>query len=144
MEDVNIISNQHITASTYRSDNEPWKGRLNNANGYWASENGDSTPWIQVAFPSAVTILAMEIQGAGNERDWVTDLRIQTGDSEEVLLYIMDGTEPAVSLCYHRNLTAHHRPQMKSFSPRKLNIALSQDLNGRMEFSIGLEILKRL
>ena len=100
MEDGSIADNQ-ITASSYASgvgySRQPWEGRLNYDKwSYWAPINPaqDSTPWIQVAFSSAVTITAIQTQGGGFHSAWVTELEIQTG---QPLSYILQGSEPAVS-----------------------------------------------
>ena len=107
MEDGSI-TNEQITASSYwqyhRDENvacPPWDGRLNNVNGYWVRGDNDLTPWIQVALASAVTITAIQTQGAKSGVDgevWVTELQIQTGDSEDTLSYIMNESKPAVSI----------------------------------------------
>ena len=92
MEDGTIDNNQ-ITASNYSLEREPWKGRLNNSNDFWGPSSGTSTPWIQVAFTSAVTITAIQTQGAGIFAQWVKELEIQTGYFIDALSYVMDGTE---------------------------------------------------
>ena len=85
------ITNDQITASSSYNGSEPWDGRLNNPNGEWSTDNGDSTqPWIQVKFSSAVNITAIQTQGSSDANEWVSKLQIQTGDSEESLSYIND------------------------------------------------------
>ena len=100
MED-GYITNDQITASSYHAEDRiPWNGRLNNANGHWAAGRNDGTPWIQVEFSSAVTITAIQTQGAASGSYWVKELQIQTGDSESSLSYIMNEVGIAVSIWY--------------------------------------------
>ena len=96
MEDGSITDDQ-ITASSYDGDYEP---RLNNPNGQWSPEFKDLTPWIQVKFSSAVYITAIQTQGSPIVNRWVTELQIQTGDSEDSLSYIMDEEKETVSIWY--------------------------------------------
>ena len=99
MEDGSI-TNEQITASSYHKY-VPWKGRLNNANGFWIADIYDDTPWIQVAFSSAFTITAIQTQGpALGYEFWVEELQIQTGESERSLSYIMNKGVKAVSIWY--------------------------------------------
>ena len=102
IEDGSITNNQ-ITASSYwQGENvyPGWKGRLNNADGCWSEADGDSTPWIQVAFTSDVIITAIQTQGAesNNFETWAKELQIQTGYSEANLSYIMHGANPKVRI----------------------------------------------
>ena len=88
MEDGSITNDQ-ITASTFFEQFEPWDGRLNNPDGEWSTCKGDSTPWIQVKFSSAVNITAIQTQGSSvSTTQWVSELQIQTGDTEDSLSYI--------------------------------------------------------
>ena len=98
MEDGSIADEQ-VTASSNFNGRNPWNGRLNNTNGHWAAGRNDATPWIQVAFSSAVTITAIQAQGAAfGLTQWVEELQIQTGDSESSLSYIMNEGVIAVSI----------------------------------------------
>ena len=103
MEDGSITDDQ-ITASSYRDDDVgkygPGAGRLNNPNGQWYADREDWTPWIQVKFFSRVNITAIQTQGSSRFKRWVTELQIQTGDSEDSLSYIMDGKNKTVSIWY--------------------------------------------
>ena len=93
MEDGSITNDQ-ITANSYAYSFYPWEARLNNANS-WLSSAG--SPWIQVAFPSAVDITGLQTQGSIGWT-YVTQLQVQIGDSEDTLSYVKDGNETAVSL----------------------------------------------
>ena len=100
MEDGSITDGQ-ITASSFWEDDNRWKaseGRLNNPKYFWSKGSGDSTPWIQVAFTFEVAITAIQTQGAnddgpgGDGEVWVEELKIQTGNSEDNLSYIWNGS----------------------------------------------------
>ncbi len=91
-----IIADAQITASDYDDQNgaAPATARLN-ANGYWATKEEFPTyPWIQVDFFETVVITGIQTQGSSdsNRNDWVTELRIRTGDNVNTLNYIMEGT----------------------------------------------------
>ena len=106
MEDESIADHQ-INASSYYSDNgnkyEPWRGRLNNNNGYWSPFNTDDSPWIQVVFSSAVVITAVQTQGAGSAKEYVEKMMIYTGDSKNTPSLITNENLEVVSLQYKIN-----------------------------------------
>ncbi|XP_072024689.1 uncharacterized protein [Amphiura filiformis] len=92
---------EQITASSIYDDGEhylpPEEGRLNNVENNWATKQADhqSYHWIQVDFQDATTITGIQTQGDGFEdNEWVTELQIQSGDSEDSLTYIMEGNDP--------------------------------------------------
>ena len=91
-----IVDHQITASSQVSSNRASWHGRLNN-NSYWEKANKDSAPWIQVALSSAVTITAIQTQGATNKDSWVKELQIQTGYSEDTLSYVIEGSQPFVS-----------------------------------------------
>ena len=95
--DTTKIQWYQITASSHVQGYGSQKGRLNRANGYWSAAN-ESTPWIQVDLSNAVTITAIQTQGAGYDDAWVTELQVQTGDSEDTLSNITDARGHVVSL----------------------------------------------
>ena len=106
MEDESIADHQ-IHASSYLSEkgnnHEPWRGRLNNSNGYWSALITDDYPWIQVEFSSAVIITAIQTQGAGSTEEYVEELMIYTGDSNDALSLIPNDNPISVSLIYNIN-----------------------------------------
>ena len=96
------ISNDQITASSFYSGQgglEPWKGRLNNDH-YWAtaSENPPE-PWIQVDLLQSTMVTGIITQGSASldYQEWVKELRVQYGDSEDTLVYILEDGQPKVS-----------------------------------------------
>ena len=101
MEDGSI-SNGQITASDYYQSLGilfPWKGRLNGAD-YWATRDSrPSDPWIQVDLLNTITVVGIKIQGAGSahsHEEWVMRLKLQTGESENALTFIMENNRPKV------------------------------------------------
>ena len=101
MEDGSI-SDEQITASEYASDSDhddgdqstyPWRGRLNDGI-FWATDFGPTDPWIQVDLLNTITVAGIKSQGGANlERQWtfwVTALKVQTGESERALTFIME------------------------------------------------------
>ena len=96
MEDRSIDDTQ-ITASSYYSDYKPHLARLNNqGSNYWAWVTDYSNPrssWIQVDFLTNVELYGIKIQGFRDSLDQymhVSQLEVQTGDSEESLKFIED------------------------------------------------------
>ena len=96
MEDRSIVNSQ-ITASSYHSGfldtYHPHKARLN-SDDYWetATEN-PSNPWIQIDFLDSVELHGIQTQGITNPfyNEWVSELQVQTGDSDNSLVFIEDG-----------------------------------------------------
>ncbi|XP_072021825.1 retinoschisin-like [Amphiura filiformis] len=87
------ISDAQLSASSYyvwiTVHFSPSEGRLNN-DIYWASKGNDMGEWFQVDFLSVVTVTEIITQGTGkwNVEEWVTELRIEFGDSASTLLPI--------------------------------------------------------
>ena len=110
MEDRSIEDSQ-ITASSYfivtspSHTYYPHLGRLNNeGNDCWGTaETNPTDPWIQVDFIDSVELYGIQTQGLfypgsdspptpGGYYVWVEMLQVQTGDSEDSLTFIEDGT----------------------------------------------------
>ena len=94
------ISDDQITASSFYAGQgglRPWKGRLNNDD-YWAtaSENPPD-PWIQVNLMQPTMVTGIITQGSVAYQEWVKELRVQYGDSEDRLMYILEDSQPKVS-----------------------------------------------
>ena len=112
MEDRSIDDTQ-ITASSYLSDYKPHLARLNNQGlNYWApviSGYPLNGLWIQVDFLTNVELYGIQIQGFRNpinpnltQHEFVSMLKIQTGDSEESLKFIEDKRgNPKVKVLIH-------------------------------------------
>ena len=100
MEDGSIANDQ-ITTDSHAYDFYAWKARLNNADGHWLSTS--QAPWIQVAFQSEVNITALQIQRGYCGACYLTQVQVQTGDSEDTLSYIKDGNKTAVSFTLSLN-----------------------------------------
>ena len=104
---MHTIENSQITASSYNnySNNNyryaPWQGRLRNMNRYWATLEADpKDPWIQVDFINTdYVVTGIQTQGSARQQDneWVEELQIQTGYSEESLTFITEENEIQVS-----------------------------------------------
>ena len=92
------IDDTQITASSYLSANgndyKPHLARLNNQGfNYWAPDYSDFySSWIQVDFLTNVELYGIKRQGFRNsfKNFFVTELEVQTGDSEESLKVIED------------------------------------------------------
>ena len=110
MEDRTIDDTQ-ITASSYFSDSnndyKPYLARLNNQGlNYWAPDVSAGYPlgsWIQVDFLTDVELYGIKIQGfhdsVNNQYNYVSQLEVQTGDSEEPLKFIEEeGGNPKVKV----------------------------------------------
>ena len=108
MEDRSIDDTQ-ITVSSYFSNFKPYLARLNNQGlNYWAPEYSAGYPlgsWIQVDFLTNVELYGIRRQGFRHSihNRYVSELRIQTGDSEESLKFIEDERgNPKVKVLIHR------------------------------------------
>ncbi|XP_072021807.1 lactadherin-like [Amphiura filiformis] len=97
------ISDAQLSASSYYIwgifHYSPSEGRLNNYI-YWASRANDTGEWFQVDFLSVVTVTGIITQGTGkwNTEEWVTELRIEFGDSASTLLPIRDAGDNMVCM----------------------------------------------
>ena len=84
-----------MTASSFLTRNgaqlQPWFGRLYGFDSWIAD---DDAPWIQVDFTTKVVMKGIFTKGSSyrDYNDWVTMFKVQTGDSNDDLKYIMDGT----------------------------------------------------
>ena len=84
------IRDDQITASSFFNyfgvNYEPWKGRLNNKDAhFWSTKTKDpEDPWIQVNMLQQTVVKGIITQGglSVNEQ-WVTELQIQYGESED-------------------------------------------------------------
>ena len=106
MEDKTILDTQ-LSASSFHNgflgDYVAQKARLNGAS-YWATaEQNAPNPWIQVDFLTSANVKIFGIQTQGGtlttapyNTEWVTTLQIQTGDSIDLLEYIMNGNDSMV------------------------------------------------
>ena len=106
MEDRSIFDSQ-ITASSYFSDKDndykPHLARLNNQGlNYWAPHHSNlSNSWIQVEFLANVELYGIKTQGFRDSllNRFVSELKVQTGDSETSLVFIEDeGGYPKVKV----------------------------------------------
>ncbi len=96
-----LIRDQQISASSNYRNYPPEEGRLNNDN-YWATATANpSNPWIQVdLLDIGHVITGIQTQGSGGGAgEWVEDLRIQTGDSEDSLTFIMNPERNRPKVC---------------------------------------------
>ena len=103
MENTDIKDDQ-ITASSYYTGSgglQAWKGRLNNDD-YWATASGKpKDPWIQVDLLHSTVVTGVITQGSAHSyQEWVTDLQIQYGDSEDSLMYVLENGQPKVSISH--------------------------------------------
>ena len=98
MEDGTIQDSQ-ITGSSYNSgflnSYRAYFGRLHNGNPkYWAtSSSNPSNPWFQIDFEDTVEIAGIQMQGGANSAyptEYITEVKIQTGNSEDSLVFIND------------------------------------------------------
>ena len=94
MEDGSI-NNEQITASDYYGTKQPWNGRLNFRDFWMAKTIRPTDPWIQVDLLKTTTVVGIKIQGGG-KKYWVTALKLQTGESENALTFIMEDNAPKV------------------------------------------------
>ena len=95
------VSDDQITASSFFAGQgglNAWKGRLNNAD-YWATSSGSpADPWIQVDLSRDIDVKGIITQGSAHVyMEWVTELQIQYGDSEDSLEYILENNQPKVA-----------------------------------------------
>ena len=109
MEDRSIDDTQ-ITASSYlndyRNEFKPHLARLNNQGfNYWAPDYSDLfNSWIQVDFLTNVELYGIKRQGFRDSvyNYYVSELEVQTGDSEEFLKFIEDEKgNPKVKVLNH-------------------------------------------
>ena len=88
------INDSQITALSFYAGWEAFKGRLNNDRG-WAS--ADINPWIQVDMMQPTVVTGIITQGGPVFGGWINTLWIQYGDTQDMLQYISDDSEPKVS-----------------------------------------------
>ena len=103
MQSRNISDNQ-ITASSYRTETKhgifyiyfPEYARLNSTFFTWSAD--DLNPWIQVDMLRQNTVTGIITQGGetATTAEWVTELQIQYGLSEDTLIYISENGRPIV------------------------------------------------
>ena len=112
------IEDDQITGSSFDSHTtwgkyEPWEGRLNNIyNHFWSTETKDpEDPWIQVNMSQQTVVKGIITQGgAGGYDQWVTELQIQYGESEDTMSYIRENGKPIVSTFTSVYITHNVRP----------------------------------
>ena len=106
MEDMSILNDQ-ITASAWALGAAPRHARLNNIKSYWSVSITDpSEPWIKVDLLSVETVTGMKTQGGwvpGYKPEWVTQLQLQYGETENSMDYIMESGNPKVSFILQIN-----------------------------------------
>ena len=113
MESGDINDNQ-ITSSSGESQ----EGRLNN-NDYWEVELGADL-WIQVSMSQQTLVTGIITQGGPDTtyEDWVRNLQIQYGDTENTLMYISENGQPKVSTHVSNSfLYIHIKPHLSRSSP---------------------------
>ena len=95
------MPDDQITSSSYYRQLYAWEGRLNN-NDYWATEAGQPTdPWIQVDLLRDMLVTGIITQGSAySHQEWVTDLQIQYGNSEDSLMFILENGQPKVGFVF--------------------------------------------
>ena len=96
------ISDSQITASSFYNGQGglyAWKGRLNN-NDYWATSHKQPTdPWIQVDLLRYTVVTGIITQGSADVyQEWVTDLQIQYGKLQYLLMYVLENDQPKVGI----------------------------------------------
>ena len=99
------IRDDQITGSSFHVNQrksimrKPFEGRLNNINGlHWATETKDpKEPWIQVNMSQQTVVKGIITQGSLLVKQWVTELQIQYGGSEDTMTYINENGKPLVS-----------------------------------------------
>ena len=101
MEDRSIDDSQ-ITASSYVNGHKPHLARLNNqGSNYWAPEVSGLplNAWIQVDFLTSVELYGIKTQGfrVHTHYAFVSVFEIQTGESDEPLMFIEESGNPKVT-----------------------------------------------
>ena len=102
-----IIRDDQITASSYLiRENEDYtakRGRLNESPYYWSTATEHSNDsWIQVDMLQQTIVKGIITQGGiTNTPQWITELQVQYGKSEDTLIYIHDNGNPRVSTLTH-------------------------------------------
>ena len=110
MESRAIKRNQITASSFYSKDGVKLRardGRLHNDK-YWATAMNDLThPWIQVNLSRITIVTGIITQGSAYDNtydymsypydEWVTNLQIQYGDSDDSLMYILEDGQHKVS-----------------------------------------------
>ncbi|XP_072042971.1 retinoschisin-like [Amphiura filiformis] len=99
MEDGTIQDDQLTASSRHISgyrDYNPWEARLKNGDGYWRPHEDTldmlQDSWIQVDLLETVIITGLELQGSGRRDRWITELQVQTKNTETTWTSIMDST----------------------------------------------------
>ncbi|XP_072017506.1 uncharacterized protein [Amphiura filiformis] len=79
------IEDNQMTASSFWTGSNPWKGRLHNT--YWWASSSQQTSWLQVDFLTSVLIKGIQTQGTGHDtiHQWVTRLTVSTGSDVNTL-----------------------------------------------------------
>ena len=70
------IPDNSFSASTHRSGNEAYKGRLN-GNGAWsASGNNDTNDYLQIDLKDQFFVCAVATQGSSSDNHWTTKYKL--------------------------------------------------------------------
>ena len=89
-------SSINITASSYQKnkywDREPHFVMSNDNGKFWANENDDFDPWIQVNLGATYVVKELVTKGHTGSKDkyWVEMIKIKVGMSEECMNFIKD------------------------------------------------------
>ena len=71
-----VFPNNSFSASTHRSGNEAYKGRLN-GNGAWsASGNNDTNDYLQIDLKDQFFVCAVATQGSSSHDHWTTKYKL--------------------------------------------------------------------
>ncbi len=98
MEDRTIQDSQLSASSTYKNQAKyaPKQGRLRN-NKHWSTKDAyrSGYHWIQVDFLSSgdAEVTGIQVQGSADSssQEWVQKFKIEYGDAEDSLTFIMEG-----------------------------------------------------
>ena len=90
------IPDSSITASSFNPhsdyDRLPQYARLG-WNKFWLSARDDTNPWIQVNLSGMYRVTGLQTAGDSPLLDWVEQIKVQVGLSEESLMFIEDSNK---------------------------------------------------
>ena len=104
IEDSQITASSYFTVDSPSHSYKPHLARLNNEGSdcWGTADTHPSDPWIQVDFIDSVELYGIQTQGfyfigsnspySPSSYVWVKMLQVQTGDSENSLTFIKDGS----------------------------------------------------